>query len=56
MGFLVCRFFISVATDALNCEPAVGGRFRLILVGFPSGNRDLMRAWPAFHMAWDRSR
>ncbi|ETE73502.1 MACRO domain-containing protein 2, partial [Ophiophagus hannah] len=49
-------FLINVATETLNWEPAVGGLFKLILTGFPSGNSALMREWLAFHIAWDRSR
>ena len=46
---------MSVPTEALNWKPAVGGLFRLILAGLPSGKICFMRLWLALYMAWDKS-
>lgn len=45
-----------VNTEALNCEPAVGGRLSEAFWGSPSGKRLRNRTCLAFHMACDRSR
>lgn len=46
---------MSVLTEALNWNPAVGGLFRLTLAGLPSGKSNFIKLWFALYIAWDRS-
>lgn len=47
---------MSIATEALNWEPAVGGSLREAFWGSPSGKRERSSGCRAAHMACERSR